>query len=86
VIGHHDIQLAPSALLINFDGVKTEESIQTNSKRSMAVRSTESSAPDTHRAVEAYWLKNELPITGQPDQRLNALLDILLGYEASLHD
>jgi hypothetical protein len=25
-----------------------------------------------------------LPIIGQPDQRLNVLLDILVGYQASL--
>jgi hypothetical protein len=27
-----------------------------------------------------------LPMNGSPDQRLNALLEILSGYEASLHD
>ena len=32
--------------------------------------------PDTHRAVEDYQVKNKLPVTGQPDQRLNALLGI----------
>jgi hypothetical protein len=32
--------------------------------------------PDTHRAVEDYQIKNKLPVTGQPDQRLNALLGI----------
>jgi hypothetical protein len=32
--------------------------------------------PDTQRAVEDYQLKNKLPITGQPDQKLNALLGI----------
>jgi peptidoglycan hydrolase-like protein with peptidoglycan-binding domain len=32
--------------------------------------------PDTHRAVEDYQIKSKLPVTGQPDQRLNALLGI----------
>jgi Putative peptidoglycan binding domain len=32
--------------------------------------------PDTRRAVEDYQVENKLPITGQPDQRLNALLGI----------
>jgi peptidoglycan hydrolase-like protein with peptidoglycan-binding domain len=32
--------------------------------------------PDTHRAIEDYLIKNKLPVTGQPDQRLNALLGI----------
>ena len=32
--------------------------------------------PDTHRAIEDYQIKNKLPVTGQPDQRLNALLGI----------
>jgi hypothetical protein len=32
--------------------------------------------PDTHRAIEDYQVKNKLPVTGQPDQRLNALLGI----------
>jgi hypothetical protein len=30
--------------------------------------------PDTHRAIEDYQVKNKLPVTGQPDQGLNALL------------
>ncbi len=32
--------------------------------------------PDTHRAIEDYQVKNKLPVTGQPDQGLNALLGI----------
>ena len=32
--------------------------------------------PDTHQAIEDYQGKNRLPVTGQPDQRLNALLGI----------
>jgi hypothetical protein len=32
--------------------------------------------PDTKRAVEDYQVENKLPVTGQPDQRLNALLGI----------
>jgi hypothetical protein len=32
--------------------------------------------PDTQRAVEDYQVENNLPVTGQPDQRLNALLGI----------
>jgi hypothetical protein len=32
--------------------------------------------PDTQRAVEDYQVKNKLPVTGQPDQRLNTLLGI----------
>jgi Putative peptidoglycan binding domain len=32
--------------------------------------------PDTRRAVEDYQVDNKLPVTGQPDQRLNALLGI----------
>jgi hypothetical protein len=32
--------------------------------------------PDTQRAVEDYQVQNKLPVTGQPDQRLNALLGI----------
>jgi hypothetical protein len=30
--------------------------------------------PDTQRAIEGYQVKNKLPVTGQPDQGLNALL------------
>jgi Putative peptidoglycan binding domain len=33
--------------------------------------------PDTQRAVEDYQVNNKLPVTGQPDQRFNALLGIL---------
>jgi hypothetical protein len=32
--------------------------------------------PDTQRAVEDYQVENKLPVTGQPDQRLSALLGI----------
>jgi hypothetical protein len=32
--------------------------------------------PATRRAVEEYQVKNQLPVTGQPDQRINALLGI----------
>jgi hypothetical protein len=32
--------------------------------------------PDTRRAVEDYQVENKLPVTGQPDQRLNGLLGI----------
>jgi hypothetical protein len=32
--------------------------------------------PETRRAVEDYQAKNKLPVTGQPDQTLNALLGI----------
>jgi hypothetical protein len=32
--------------------------------------------PDTQRAVEDYQVKNKLPVTGQPDQKLNSLLGI----------
>jgi hypothetical protein len=33
--------------------------------------------PDTRRAIEDYQVKNKLPVTGQPDQGLNAMLGIL---------
>ena len=32
--------------------------------------------PDTRRALEDYQVENKLPVTGQPDQRLNAFLGI----------
>jgi Putative peptidoglycan binding domain len=32
--------------------------------------------PDTKRAIQEYQLRNKLPVTGQPDQGLNALLGI----------
>ena len=32
--------------------------------------------PDTQRAIEDYQVKNRLPVTGQPNQGLNALLGI----------
>jgi hypothetical protein len=32
--------------------------------------------PDTRRAIEDYQVKNKLPVTGQPDRSLNALLGI----------
>ena len=32
--------------------------------------------PDTRRAIEDYQLRNNRPVTGQPDQSLNALLGI----------
>jgi hypothetical protein len=66
--------------------MKTQKSIETNSKRFLPVWSTESSGPDAHRAVDDYLVKTILPITGQPDQRLKALLSILFGYQASLYD
>jgi hypothetical protein len=64
--------------------MKTQKSIQTNSKGFVLIRPTKSSGPDKPRAVEDYWTANILPIIGQPDQRLNVLLDILVGYQASL--
>ena len=33
--------------------------------------------PDTRRAIEEYQIKNKRPVTGQPDQSLNASLGIL---------
>ena len=32
--------------------------------------------PDTRRAIEEYQIKNKRPVTGQPDQSLNALLGV----------
>jgi hypothetical protein len=32
--------------------------------------------PDTQRAIKDYQGRNKLPVTGQPDQRLNALLGV----------
>ena len=32
--------------------------------------------PDTRRAIEDYQVKNKLPVTGQPDQGLNAVLGV----------
>ena len=32
--------------------------------------------PDTRRAIEDYQMRNKQPVTGQPDQGLNALLGI----------
>jgi peptidoglycan hydrolase-like protein with peptidoglycan-binding domain len=32
--------------------------------------------PDTQRAIKDYQGRNKLPVTGQPDRRLNALLGI----------
>jgi hypothetical protein len=66
--------------------MKTQKSIQTTFKKSISLSSTDASGPDTNRAIEDYRGKNILPITGQPEQRLNALLSIISGYEASLHD
>ena len=86
MIGYHGIQLASSALLIEFNDMKTQKSIQTNYNKSIPIMSTETSGPNTNRAAEDYQGKNMSPIAGQPDQRLNALLSILSGYEASLHD
>jgi peptidoglycan hydrolase-like protein with peptidoglycan-binding domain len=43
---------------------------------SIPVRSTGILGPDTHQAIEDYQVKNKLPVTGQPDQGLNALLGI----------
>jgi hypothetical protein len=86
VIGYHGIQLASFVLVIEFNDMKAQKSMQTNFKRSIPIMSTEISGSDTNRAVEDYQGKNMWPITGQPDQRLNALLSILSGYEASLHD
>ncbi len=64
--------------------MKTQTSIQTDFERFVLVRSTKSSGSDTHRAVEDYRTENMQPIIGQPDQRLNVLLDILVGHQASL--
>jgi hypothetical protein len=64
--------------------MKTQKSIQNNFERFVLIRSTKSSGSDKHRAVEDYRTANILPIIGQPDQRLNVLLDILVGYQASL--
>jgi hypothetical protein len=86
VIAYHGIQLALPVRLIELNDVKTQQSIQTNFKKSISINSTDTSGPDTNRAIEDYGDKNILPITGQPDQRLNAFLSILSGYEASLHD
>jgi hypothetical protein len=86
VIAYHGIQLALHLLLIEPNGMKPQQSIQTNFKKSISISSTDTSGPDTNQAIEDYGGKNILPITGQPDQRLNAFLSILSGYEASLHD
>jgi peptidoglycan hydrolase-like protein with peptidoglycan-binding domain len=32
--------------------------------------------PDTRRSIEDYQVKNKLPVTGQPNQGLNALLGL----------
>jgi peptidoglycan hydrolase-like protein with peptidoglycan-binding domain len=32
--------------------------------------------PDTQRAIKDYQIRNKRPVTGQPDQSLNALLGI----------
>jgi hypothetical protein len=66
--------------------MKTQKSIQNNFERFVLIRPTKSSGSDTHRTVEDYRTENRLPIIGQPDQRLNVLLDILVGYQASLHN
>jgi hypothetical protein len=86
VIDHQDIQLALCGLLTEPNDMKTQKSIQTNSKRSVPIGATKSSGPDAHRAVEDYRTENMLPIISQPDQRLNVLLNILVGYQASLHN
>jgi hypothetical protein len=86
LIGHHDIQLASSGLLIEPSNMKTQTSAQINSKGSILVRSKESFERETHPAIDDCWVTSTLPISGKPDRRLNALLDILFGYEASLHD
>jgi hypothetical protein len=86
VIAYHGIQLALSNLLTELNSMKSQKPIQTNFNGSIQVGSTETSGSDTNRADEDYWGKNILAITSQPDQRLNALLSILSGYEASLHD
>jgi hypothetical protein len=86
VIGHHDIQLAPSARVIEVGHVETQRSIQTNIKRSISVSSRQAPEAGTHREVEDCPAQGVPPTPGQPDQRLNILLDILVGYQGSLQN
>jgi hypothetical protein len=83
MIGHHDIQLSPSALLMKLGGMNTEKSIQTDSMRSVPLSPKETSAS---QSVDDYRVKSMLPITGQQEQRLNVLLGILVGYQTSLQN
>jgi hypothetical protein len=82
-MGHQDIQLAPFALFTELGDVKTRKSIETSFNRSIPVVSTRTSGADTHRAVDDYRATNMPPLT---DQRLNILLDIFVGYQASLQN
>jgi hypothetical protein len=86
VIGYHEIDLAPSPLVIELDGVKTQRSIQTIFKRPLTVSWSQTSGADTHLAVEDCRVQSLPLIPGQPDQSLKVLLDILVGYQASLQN
>jgi hypothetical protein len=86
VIGHHGIQLAVFAHLIELDDMKAQRSIQISLNKSIPVTPTRTSGGDTHRALENCRVQDMPSRPGQPEQRLNVLLDILVGYQASLQN
>ena len=76
MIGHRDIQLAPSSILIEFRSIKTQKSIHTNSNRRLllmvpvicsmafAAFSDVAGTPETHQAVNFQSAVVEEPQTG----------------------
>jgi hypothetical protein len=86
VISHHGIQLALFVLLIELNDMKAQQSTQINLNRSIPIAQRRTSGADAHRAVEDSRAQGMPFRPDQPEQRLNVLLDILVGYQASLQN
>ena len=76
---HRFIQMPQSSSRYNFQFSDNEiQSVQAALRR-LGIYSGQVDGilgPETQRAVEDYQAQNKLPLTGQPDQTLNALLGI----------
>jgi hypothetical protein len=73
------IQMPQSSLRYNFQFSDNEIRSAQAALRRLGIYSGQVDGilgPDTRRAIKDYQGRNKLPVTGQPDQRLNALLGI----------
>jgi peptidoglycan hydrolase-like protein with peptidoglycan-binding domain len=76
---HRFIQMPQSSRRYNFQFSDNEVRSVQASLRRLGIYSGQVDGilgPDTRRAIEDYQVKNKLPVTGQPNQGLNALLGI----------
>jgi hypothetical protein len=72
--------------LIEPNDMKAQKSNEISLNKSAPVIPTRTSGADPHRALEDCRVQDVPVRPGQPEQRLNVLLDILVGYQASLQN